>query len=226
VTGMGVVLVVAGYLIGVAILAYWKGFRPFHLFWGATNVERRRSFAGDELVERPQLESTRAITVNAGAERVWPWIVQLGQGRGGFYGYDRLNNLLGCRVRSADRIMTEFQTIGEGDMIRVHPLHGCVVGMVNPGRALVLRAASMESAFPLDPDDSPYVAVTVAFILFERDDGTTRIVIRERCECTRWYRRLMMELLSLISFLTIRKMLLNVKERVELHAIRVPSRIV
>jgi hypothetical protein len=222
---MGLALIVSGCLAGIALLAYWKVVRPYHLFWGATTVERRRTFAGDEYVGRPHLQSTRAITVNAGAERVWPWLVQLGQGRGGFYGYDRLNNLLGCRVRSADRLMTEFQSIIEGEIIRVHPRWGCVVAMVNPGRALVFRAANPENALPLVADESPHVALSLAFILFERDDGTTRLVVRERCECTRPDKRLIMELLSLITFITIRKMFVSVKERVERHAVHVPSRI-
>ena len=224
--GNGVALLVIGYLAAVVFLAYWKILRPYHRTWGATTVERRRTFAGDECVERPHLQSTRAITINAGAERIWPWLVQLGQGRGGFYGHDRLNNLLGCRVRSADRLVTEFQHVEEGDLIKVHPRWGCIVSMVNPARALVLRAADLTIARPLVSDTSPHVAFSLAFVLFERDDGSTRLIVRERCECSRLSKRLIMESLSLIAFVTIRRMLLNVKKRIELHAVRIPSRIV
>ena len=60
---------------------------------------------GDELMAYADLTATRAVTVRASADAVWPWIVQLGQGRGGFYSYDFLENLVGCDIHGADRIV-------------------------------------------------------------------------------------------------------------------------
>ncbi len=76
---------------------------------------------GDELIAKPDLTGTRAITVRAPAPRVWPWIAQLGQGRGGFYSYDFLENLADCDIHSTDRIVAGWQDITAGDEVRLHP---------------------------------------------------------------------------------------------------------
>jgi hypothetical protein len=85
-------------------IAYWFGLRPWHIRWGATDDELARPLPGDEIVPRPRKWSTRAITIDAPAEVVWPWLVQIGQGRGGLYSYDWLENLAGCDIHSADRV--------------------------------------------------------------------------------------------------------------------------
>jgi hypothetical protein len=71
--------------------------------WGATAEEVAARLPGDELVEGDDLTTTRAVTVHTGADAVWPWIAQLGQGRGGFYSYDALENLTGGRNRTGRR---------------------------------------------------------------------------------------------------------------------------
>src|SRR6266545_8171756 len=68
---------------------------------GATKEERDATLDGDDLIPNPDLTATRAIGVHAAADQVWPWIAQLGQGRGGFYSYDALENLAGCDIHSA-----------------------------------------------------------------------------------------------------------------------------
>ena len=73
--------------------------------WGATQQEVDESLPGDDIVGQAKYRSTRAVTVNAPVERVWPWLVQLGQGRGGLYSYDWLENLLHLDIHSADRIL-------------------------------------------------------------------------------------------------------------------------
>src|SRR5918994_7083921 len=77
--------------------AYALVVRPWHLRWGATEEGIAKPLPGDELVPNPAIESTRAITVNAPVEEVWPWLAQIGQDRGGFYSYEWLENLAGCR---------------------------------------------------------------------------------------------------------------------------------
>lgn len=89
--------------------AYAFFIRPWHLRWGATDEELGKPLPGDELVPHPGIESTRAITVNAPVEQVWSWLAQIGQDRGGFYSYEWLENLAGCRMRNADRVHPEWQ---------------------------------------------------------------------------------------------------------------------
>jgi hypothetical protein len=88
---------------------------------------------------RTRLTATRAITVRAPASGVWPWIAQLGQGRGGFYSYDFLENLAGCDVHSADRIVPEWQDVMAGDQVRLAPQANLAVAYLERGRSLVLR---------------------------------------------------------------------------------------
>src|SRR5271157_4609031 len=97
--------------IGIAAATYILFARPRHLRWGASAQECDASLPGDDLIVTPDLTATRAITVRAPADQVWPWIAQLGQGRGGFYSYDFLENLAGCDIHSADRIIPGWQDI-------------------------------------------------------------------------------------------------------------------
>src|SRR6266511_5232410 len=82
----------AGAAVIGSAAAYLLVVRRWQLRWGATDEERDDTLAGDDLIPNRDLTATRAITVHAPAERVWPWIAQLGQGRGGFYSYDALEN--------------------------------------------------------------------------------------------------------------------------------------
>ena len=89
--------------------------------WGATEVELTKNLPGDALVPSPRLAYTRAISINASAASVWPWLVQMGQGRGGLYSYDGLENLIGCDIHSADHILPEHQNLQVGDQILFGP---------------------------------------------------------------------------------------------------------
>jgi len=93
--------------------------------WGATTSEVTAPMPGDELVPHPRLGYTRAITVNASPETVWQWLVQIGQGRGGLYSFDGLENLARCNIHSVDRIVGEHQQLSVGDLVRAerHPLY-------------------------------------------------------------------------------------------------------
>ena len=73
------------------------------------------------LVPQPKQISTRVITIQASAADIWPWLAQIGQGRGGFYSYDWLENLIGCEIHNADRIISEFQQLAVGDKVRLGP---------------------------------------------------------------------------------------------------------
>jgi hypothetical protein len=199
--------------VGVALARAW------YLRWGATDEELKVGLPGDELVAAADLTATRAVTVRAGADAVWPWIAQLGQGRGGFYSYDFLENVVGCEIHSAERVVADWQSIVVGDAVHVHPEVGLVVAVVEPGRALVLRGG-----VPIGRTPPPY-DFTWAFVLRDQADGSTRLVVRERYAYSRRWAWLLVEPAELISFVMSRRMLRGIEERAE-RAVRSAATVV
>src|SRR6266700_897889 len=124
-------------LAPVVILLYALVARPWQLRWGATAEEASTPLRGDDLVPDASYVTTRAITVRAPAGAIWPWLVQLGQGRAGFYTYDQLEQIVGAAIRSAERIVPELRQPALGD-VRLSPVGGPTVAVLDPGRALVL----------------------------------------------------------------------------------------
>ena len=89
--------------------------------------------------------ATHAITIQAPISKVWPWLVQLGQGRGGFYSYDWLENLFGCDIHNADRVIPQYRNLKAGDGIRIHPRMPAIpVVAVEPGRVIVLHSGGKQ----------------------------------------------------------------------------------
>lgn len=183
--------------------------RRRYLRWGATREEVRAALPGDQLVIDADLTATRAITVRSIAAQVWPWLAQLGQGRGGFYSYDQLENVVGCDMHSADRAVAQWQSIQVGDDVRLHPDVALVVAQVEPGRALVLRGA-----VPIGRASAPY-DFTWAFVLCDGPDGTTRLVVRERYRYSRWWSVLLVEPVELVSAVMSERMLRGIRDRAE-----------
>jgi hypothetical protein len=179
------------------------------LRWGATDEETRMALPGDGLLPDADLTATRAVTVRATADAVWPWIAQLGQGRGGFYSYDFLENLVGCDIRSADRIVPEWQAVNVGDQVKLHPEVGLLVALVVPERALVLRGG-----VPMGRTQPPY-DFTWAFVLRAGPAGADRLVVRERYRYSRRWAPLLVEPVELISFVMSQRMLRGIRERAE-----------
>lgn len=130
--------------------AYWLGVRPWMMRWGATGDEAGMPLPGDALLHDPPLDSTRAITIAAPPSSVWPWLVQIGQHRGGFYSYSWLENLAGAKIRNADRIVPEWQRIEPGDKVWLHPKVYLRVAEVIPGYAIVLEEAWAFVVLPID----------------------------------------------------------------------------
>jgi hypothetical protein len=122
----------------LAAAAAYAAALPWMRGWGATRQERGGSLAGDETVPRPGVQHTRAVTIDAPADRVWPWLAQIGQDRGGFYSYTWLENLAGCRMRNADRVHPEWQRREIGDTVLLHHAGGLQVLGVDGGRSLTL----------------------------------------------------------------------------------------
>jgi hypothetical protein len=192
-----------------AAAAYVLAVRSWQLRWGTTGEDRAATLAGDDLIANPDLVATRAITVPAAAEQVWPWIAQLGQGRGGFYSYDVLENLVGCNIHSADQIVPEWQAITVGGQVKLHPEVGLDIAVVEPGRALVLRGG-----VPMGTAPPPY-DFTWAFVLRERSDGTTRLLVRERYGYTQRWAPLLVEPVAVVAFVMSQRMLRGIRDRAE-----------
>ncbi len=198
---------------GAAVLgsaaAYVLVVRPWQLRWGATDEERGATLDGDDLIPNPDLTATRAITVHAPAAQVWPWIAQLGQGRGGFYSYDVLENLVGCDIHSAARVVSEWQDLKVGDQVKLHPEVGLDVAVVDQGRALVLRGGVPMGAVP------PPYDTTWAFVVREQPEGTTRLLVRERYAYTQRWAPFLVEPVAVVAFVMTQRMLRGIRDRAE-----------
>jgi hypothetical protein len=163
--------------VGVIALVYATivvAIRPVYVRWGTTASERAAPLFGDELKPDARYRVDHGITIHAPADSVWPWLVQLGQDRGGFYSYSWLERMIGDHIQNADRIHPEWQHVERGDLVRaVQPDYlGGKLGEVGwrvldvvPGRALILENWG---AFVVQPVDSQ----TSRFIVRTREPGT------------------------------------------------------
>jgi hypothetical protein len=151
--------------------------RPIYLRWGTTPAERIAALPGDPATGFAGYRVDHGITIHAPADSVWPWLVQLGQDRGGFYSYATLERMFGDRITNADRIHPEWQTLSVGDTVRATQADyfggrfgtlGWKVTDLVPGRALVLENWG---AFVLQPIDSTTTR------LFVRTRGTGKATI-------------------------------------------------
>jgi len=148
----------------------------------ASDDERRRRLPGDELVPHPRWTITHAIMVKAPPEAVWPWVIQMGSGRAGWYAYDHIDN---GGVPSARRIVPELQHVAVGDVMPTLPgaKDAFIVSEVIPERALVLvvpfQPAVASSAAASDPS-ATVARVNWAIVLEPMDGGRTRLITRNR----------------------------------------------
>jgi hypothetical protein len=178
--------------------------RRRHLRWGATDAEVAAAMPGDELVPHPSFNATRAITIDAPPEAIWPWIVQIGFERAGFYSYDLFDN---AARPSADRILPDCQ----------HPIVGDWVPMakqVNETTAFKIRAFEPNHWMLWAKPHSSW-----AWTLTRLADGRTRLVTRLK-DAYDWKRTPLNALLSVIlfelgDFPMMRKQLLGIKSRAE-----------
>jgi len=111
------------------LIIYWIVVRPSQLQWGATRQEVRRAMPGDDLVTDPTFCATRAITIRATPEEIWPWLVQMGYNRAGFYGYDLIENLGSTNgIRSAQTVLPEYQHPHTGEVLPISAVAHLVFG--------------------------------------------------------------------------------------------------
>jgi hypothetical protein len=155
--------------IAVQILLY-PLLRRWRRRWGSTGEERALRLPGDELVPEPQWTYNHAVSIDAPRSAVWQWLLQLGQGRGGFYTYEGLENLVGCQIHNVMEIRPELQRLRVGDTIVTHggSGYGPPVTRIEPERALVLGG----------PPNEKGSQATWAFHLLDGPNGSTRLLER------------------------------------------------
>jgi hypothetical protein len=202
---------IADTLSAVPIWAVTPLVRPWHMRWGATRAEVAAPMPGDGIVARAQFNATRAITIHAPPEQVWPWIAQLGYRRGGFYTYDLVDN---AGERSADRIIEKYQRIEVGDLIPMwHEARGL---------AVAYRVDSFQTSewmlWVHRPHENEQPDSTWSWQLLRLGDDRTRLITRMKQDY-RWQTpRLAMFNLILMEFGDFameRRMLKGIKARAE-----------
>lgn len=209
-------------LIGiVAVLpigVFFGAVRPWYLRWGATGEELQRAMPLDDHVPHPRLTSTMAITITAPPERIWPWLVQMGDApRAGYYSYAWIERLMGMDIENSRRVLPEYQHLEVGDALdRAGTM---TVLAVEPGRHLVLGP-------PTSVDE---MRASWAFALEPIDERRTRLVTRVHGDWS--YPNMLRStppavwpfylLIEPGAFVMERKMLLEIRDRAESGALHV-----
>ena len=215
---------------------------PARVSWTATEQERAMRLPGDDLVPAPVVQTTHAVTIGAPPDRVWPWLVQTGQGRAGFYSdsrwwdrrvdwyYRRLSRhqpgqpAVGYHVAADDRIVAAWQDPHVGDIIADGPPGTAyyVIRQAEPGKSLVLFTDThLSYLLPARLRDNPRLGIfgqiSDSFVLTEPQPGTTRLIRRMRLRCGPWAFRIYVVPVVLIwgEAITARNLLRGIKRRAE-----------
>ncbi|MEP7379396.1 MAG: SRPBCC family protein [Chloroflexota bacterium] len=195
-------------------VVYFAFVRPKVRGWGLDPHEAELPLPGDDLVADPSHVETRGITVHAPVSKVWPWLVQMGFGRAGWYSYDMLDN-----KAAVEEIKPEFQTLSVGDVMPTHPGGGFSVRVVDRERALVLYTDSdllRSQAERTENESYPEIKASWAFYL-QPEDGGTRLIERFRAKTpgSGPATAVLGEIMGTGIVLMTRKQMLSIKERVE-----------
>lgn len=187
----------------LAAALYARVLRQPILTWGATAAESQGALPGDELIDADG-RATRAISIAAPPDAIWPWLAQMGPApRGGVYTYDWIENLLGLNMHSADEVLSEFQHPEVGLSIKFGG-NTMVAAEVAAARHLVWRS-----------DDGNWVW---SFVLRPIDATSTRLISRNSYRLPRMIDRIGMAAMEAPSLVMERRMLLGFKQRAELLA--------
>jgi hypothetical protein len=203
-----IIFLATAVLVAANLFLFW----PWMKTWGATGAEMNADLPGDDLVSGANIRTTKAVTIQASPEEIYPWLLQIGVDRGGMYSYDRLENLFGLNVHTADRIMPELQDVGIGDFWRFTPKDY----VLNPGPGLYVRRLIENEAVLLcfgmeDKPPEPCID-SWQFVLVPQENGSTRLLLRSNMAMKP---ELPIKLTYYIQFIMERKMLLTLRERAE-----------
>jgi hypothetical protein len=177
----------------LASLCLWV-YIPWNLTWGATEEEVIRGMVGDDIVKSPSFIATRAIEIDASPEDIWPWVIQMGYGRAGFYSYDFLDN---DGNPSADRILPEYQDLTVGDLVPLDERGSVIVVELEYVKHLLLAYSDR---------------FTWAWELSDVSQNQSRLVTRIRHDMDS---AVMGFLWDTFEFVMMRKCLLGIKSRAE-----------
>jgi hypothetical protein len=186
--------------IGLAALGYFLVYRPLQLRWGATGDEVRRAMPGDDIQPSPIFKATRAITIQARPETIWPWLVQIGYRRAGWYGYDGVDN---DGIPSSTQILPEWQQLKVGDTIPIWRNIEFPVTEMQSNRALVFTSENGRESMALG--------------LYPVDASHTRLLWRIRLGSYAWNAPILLTQIftDLADFVAVRQNLLGIKARAE-----------
>jgi hypothetical protein len=238
-----IVLAIVSAIVASAV-AYFAVVRPKVRSWGFDPEEAELPIPGDDLIAEPSATETRGIDIDAPVNKVWPWLVQMGFGRGGWYSYEKLDST----GKSADEILPEFQTLNPGDIMHIDPISGFEVKVVEPEKALVLytdselaknqaekaateatteeqRAAASRVSGMMSGSSYPDFGATWAFYLEPTADGKTRLIERFRVKTpgNGPAKPVLGEIMGTGIVLLTRKQMIGIKERVERTEYGIPS---
>lgn len=227
-----ILLAVLSAIVASAV-TYVAVVRPRVKAWGFDPSEAELPLPGDDLIPEPTTKETRGITIDAPISKVWPWLVQMGFGRGGWYSYEVLDS----KGKSADTVLPEFQDLKAGEIMHIDPFTGFLVKTVEADRALVLYTdtelarSQAEKAATEATDDAqaskatgamsrasyPDFAATWAFFLQPAEDGKTRLIERFRAKTpgSGPANAVLGEIMGTGIVLMTRKQMIGIKERVE-----------
>jgi hypothetical protein len=189
----------------ILITLYLFLIRPSQLHWGATAQEVDRAMPGDDLVANPTFVATRAITIRGCPEDIWPWLVQMGYNRAGFYGYDLIENL-GSKtaIRSAASITPELQHPKTGDLLPISSVAHLTFGTIQPNQYLIWQSEAQ-------PHDGAFT-----WALYPVDQSHTRLVSRIRLRYHQTMRALVLDLFTeFADHVAVPRILVGVRNRVE-----------
>jgi hypothetical protein len=204
---------------GAGIALY--GARRYFRNWGTTKEECRMRLSGDELMRQPILQTTEAVWIERSATAVWPWLVQMGQDRGGLYGYELLENSIGLHHRNADRIHPEWQHLAPGDVVRLSPERW--LGF-QEGIALTVAEVLDERAIVLHvvPPSLPWETVW-SFHLVPYGDDRCRLIVRTRVGLRHPGEVILAEVASPVTAVMTRGMLRGLRRRAQNAPNRTPE---
>ena len=186
--------------VGLAVIGYLLVYRPLQLHWGATQEEVHRAMPGDDIQPKPIFNATRGITIHARPEAIWPWLVQMGYGRAGWYGYDWIDNE---GIPSSVHILPEWQQLKLGGTIPIWRNIEFPVTALEINRTLVFASKGGGDSMALE--------------LYPVDAGHTRLLWRIRLGQYTWKSPwiFIQVFTDLADFIAVRQNMLGIKARAE-----------
>lgn len=208
--------------VAISIACYLTWFlRPLRDRWGLAKNEVNITLPGDELIPEPKSKFTHAIQINAPAKYVWPWVAQIGYGRGGFYSYEALENLAGLNIQNSDIVLPRFQNPKVGDFIPFGPKDAYPLAICEQGRAMVIENwYDLDAKSVFDPKlSSPKNQLHLSWLWYVEvlDENKTRFISRNRVDYTDSIKNKFMFglLMEPVVFAMDRKMCYGIKKRAE-----------